>query len=70
MVYGKSSIKPPGVGGGAYLFQTCVRGALIETGGLFERGGLFNLAQTMVSVLNKVQKVGGHSSEDQLPVGE
>ena len=70
MVYGKSSIKPPGVGGGLIYFKPVLGGALIETGGLFERGGLFNLAQAMVSVLNKVQKVGGHSSEDQLPVGE
>ena len=30
-------------GGGAYLFQTHLRGGLIET------GGLFNLAKTMVS---------------------
>ena len=41
----KSSIKPPPE---AYLFQTHLRGGLIET------GGLFNLAKTMLSVLHKV----------------
>ena len=41
----KSSINPPG--GGACLFQTHLRGGLIET------GGLTNLAKTMVSVLHK-----------------
>ena len=52
MHYRKSSIKPPR---GAYLFQTHLRGDLIETGHLFERGGggLFNLKTTMVSVLHK-----------------
>ena len=45
-----------GVGGGVYLFQTHLRGGLIET------EGLFNLEETMVSVLheeleNKVEKL-------------
>ena len=42
----KSSINLP-PGGGACLFQTHLRGGLIET------GGLTNLAKTMVSVLHK-----------------
>ena len=64
----KSSINPPG-GGGACLFQTHLRGGLIET------GVLTNLAKTMVSVLHKeleykverlkYKKVGGHAAEDQ-----
>ena len=55
--------------GGAYLFQTHLRGGLIET------GGLFNLEKTMVSVLHKkpriqsgnaqVQEVGDHAADDQ-----
>ena len=66
--YGKSSIKPPR-GGGAYLFQTHLKGDI------FERGSLFYLAKTMVSVLHKeleykveklkYKKVGGHAAEDQ-----
>ena len=43
----KSSINLPRGGGGACLFQTHLRGGLIET------GGLTNLAKTMVSVLHK-----------------
>ena len=47
-LYRKSSIKPPPpLPPGAYLFQTHLRGTLIET------WGLFNLAQPMVSVLHK-----------------
>ena len=65
----KSSINPPPPGGGACLFQTHLRGGLIET------GGLTNLAKMMVSVLHKeleyrveklkYKKVGGHAAEDQ-----
>ena len=44
----KSSIKPPApLPPGAYLFQTHLRGTLIEM------WGIFNLAQPMVSVLHK-----------------
>ena len=78
--YRKSSIKPLGVGGGAYLFQVHlwgggVGGGLIEAGDLLEMGDLFNLEKTMVSVLHKEleQKVVelknkrdvGHAAEDQ-----
>ena len=44
-------------GGGAYLFQTHSReerGGLNRDGGVFR--SLFNLAKTMVSVLNKKQE--------------
>ena len=36
------------------MFQTHLRGGLIETGGrLMREGGLFNLSKTMLSVLPK-----------------
>ena len=70
-IYCKSSIRAPG----AYLFQSHLRGDLIETGAYLKGGGLFNLEKTMVSVLHKkpriqsgnaqVQEVEGHAAEDQ-----
>ena len=49
-MYRKYSIKSPG--GGLYLFQTHMRGGGIQ--GAYLRGGaIFNLAKTMVSVLQK-----------------
>ena len=68
--YRKSSINPPPGGGGAYLFQTHLKG-----GGLIGNGGLFNLEKVMVSVLHKElqyntickklkYKVGDHAAED------
>ena len=59
---------------GAYLFQSPLRGAYL-------REGVFNVEKTMISVRSpertsqqsgkvRVQEVGGHAAEDQIPVSE
>ena len=70
-LYCKSSIKPhPASPRGAYLFQTHLRGSLVETKGSFElgvsRGGgggiLFYLAKAIVTVLYKEPENKGDNS--------
>ena len=58
--------KPPGV---ASLFQTHLRGGLIET------GSLFNVAKMVVSVLHKelecrVEKLKYNRKQIEIPAGE